>query len=198
MKQTPKPAAAPERKLTNFQQIICDLAGDLIFNGGKQVDAEELLHALASHQWNRQFGTLESWVSGSAQFAEKRQEDWYKLLISGLPAERVEMSHPQPKSFAGHLNLRVQDQVRRSFEDFMSDATPHELMMIRDMLAERNNDVPLLANGEAVEEVPLAAAIDSMLRRYDHTYVRVPDETVKLVRELVATRQQLEKSEDCA
>ena len=46
-----KPAAVPERKMTEFQELACDMFGSFLFEGAMP----DMIRVVAAMQWNREF-----------------------------------------------------------------------------------------------------------------------------------------------
>ncbi len=196
----PKQATRPERKLTDFQEIVCDLFADLIFNGGQAMDVEHVLRGLAQHQYNKMLNDC-----GDGEKAKEHAKavlpSWTWNLASGM-TKRSENSDEQaePKSYLEDLKLTLRDSARRDFDEFMKDATPFEMYLMKDILSERTGMGVALPGVEYIPEVPLASAIDRVLGYTSRSYLRVPEGAVDLVRILIHSGQMVKEGtvNECA
>ena len=107
---THEPAVVPERKLSIFQNTLCELASDLIHNGGQSADVRDFLEALASHHLSREFPDFDN-SKGVARLYEEWRHEFGRLL----PGERVGVTYRKP------ITVSVSDAVRANLRCGVAD-----------------------------------------------------------------------------
>jgi len=212
MKQTPaatrpsKPAAAaPQPKaveLTAIQELAIDIFGDMLLNGARREETELLLNALLMHQWRRDFPDWPSdpdqAIEDAQTWASNRYEDAYRELVASWPKEPAPSKEPSLKTITDRVRFSVRNQVREALDDFLGDALPEELYLMRDILSTRES-THKTAGFDTVQEIYLARAIgEATGGSYWTTYLKAPAKMVQLIRQLVDARKTIEKAEESA
>jgi len=204
---TPKPAEtlqpkpAVEREFTPIQELATDLFGDMLLNGARKEETEYLLTALLMHQWHRDFGDYQrdpaKALEHAHDFARKSYDQTYVNLVAAWPKKPAAINETPAKTVAEKVRHSVRDEVRTQFGDFMGSASPEELYLMRDIFRDRGGD-GCIADGSAVQEIPLARAIEGTIGSWGTTHIKIQEKMVPLIEQLVAARQQIEEAEECA
>jgi hypothetical protein len=177
--RTASPAPVAPQPLTDFQETVCNLAADLILNGGDQVDVSHLLAATIGHSFNLRFPEC-----GWRQDRIKRDSpEWLKMLSRHWPA-KVEREHPLPTTVSEMVRANLRGNLEERFEEFMTAARMHELYLMLEVL-ESFDGLTGGPNDEAAESV-LAEAFMREIES-DQTYVKVPRDRVEAVEEFLET-----------
>ncbi|HUQ90818.1 MAG TPA: hypothetical protein VM120_03985 [Bryobacteraceae bacterium] len=178
--RTPRSEPPP---LNHMQELLCDLAGDLILNGGHREDVDNFITSMTCHYWRRlhpKYPTeLDKREKDLNEHVETRREEWTRSLTRGwLPKAEPSDETPAPKSLIEKLRTRYRSTLRDQFEDFLRYATPEEVRILSEVFSshESNSTGPQFYDPEA----SLANAFMSEIGATS-SYVRVPDEHLKLV-----------------
>ena len=182
--KTEKPAYL--RELTDIQLRACELASDLIMNGGAHDDVSGLLYNLIAHEWRRRFP---DWHDGPAKadklatdHAENFWPKWYAKLAKHWPEATKLPERPEPTTVIEMVRENARRRLENVFfDDFMGDASPEDVYFLREVLENAFNSGWSLPESFAYETT------------MDHTYIKVPYKRVKLVEKYIAL---LEEGED--
>ena len=191
-RKQPAEAEAPVRSpLTPFQEHICDLAGDLILNGGHEDEINSLIYACMGHEWRRRFPDQDParQEHSLARYTNRWISDWYRKLSRHWPEEPGDGPAKEPdtaaeQSVSERIRSTVREDLKDRFEEFLGAANPEELRLLRDvfMSAESSRGGP--------DDVPLAESFSWEIGQHAD-YIRVPGRHEKLVRQYL---ELLEKS----
>lgn len=171
--------ARASRELTELQEQVCDLAGDLIVNGGHEDDVDELLFAVMAHFWRRRFPdyprSQEEREKNAVDFAEKHRASWLKRLARHWPEEPTPRAvEPLPQTVSEMVRANDRGVLKERFEDFMREveglADIHLLSDVLNDWSGGNNQLP--------------EAFAYQIGRSD-TYVKVPQAYLEQVQKLV-------------
>ncbi len=191
-----EPASKPQPEITAMQDLLCDLAGDLIMNGGDRQDSEPFLRALARHQWRLRFPNYpidaEQRDKRTGDDEERSFDEWFRKYTAGLPDNPREVSLPEVrKDRVLTITDRIRDNIRQHLAERMAEflrrASPEDLSLMREVLMFWGcNGGPLQA-GYDVQSIVLADAMENEIQRHetDGTYIRVPEEFVPIIIQMV-------------
>jgi len=164
------------RKLTDFQEIVCNLCADMILNGGEEADVSCLLAAVIGHSIHMRFPGYD---------AQKRIDldlaDWLKRLARYWPA-KSEPKHEQPKTVTEMLRANLRGNLEDRFRDFMARARMQELYLMNDVLGNFESEGCSVDDEDA--ESMLARAFLMELCT-DYSYLKIPDDHVEAVEEFL-------------
>ncbi len=185
----PEPRAKPEtfkRELTDFQLLVCDLAGDIILNGGHQDDVHNLIFAAMGHSYRLRFGMSKG---SPDEYLGNLHQDWIQKISRHWPEERPEPKEEKPKTVSEMVRTHLRDGLRSNFEWFLGSARMHELYLLWAVLQnfEGVTHGPESERAESVLALAFAYEIDS-----DSTYVKVSRDRVKLVEQYVGLLEAAE------
>jgi hypothetical protein len=175
----PKPAVEP--KLTQLQEHIFDVLGDMILHGGHTDDVFNVLWNVSVHHQRVRFP--QSRNECEEQFKErieKRADDqageWQRLLTKSWPDPAIVNEAPAPKNVVQRVRATVSDRLQDRFADFMLDATPEEKRLLVEVFTGRGS----LSMRPDIEnaELELATAFMEEIGASER-YVQVPDEEIK-------------------
>ncbi len=198
---TRQPKPAVERELSPIQEVLCDLTSDVLLNGARREETELLVKALLMHQWHLNFGDYPrdpaKALEAAVTHAQRGHDATYNDLVAAWPKKAVPQDEPVPKTISQAIRCQTRDSVRHGFEDFMGNASPEELILMRNIFQERDS-YHYMADGNPVQEIYLAAAFESATGSWGTTHVKIPSKMVPLIEQLVAARQKIEEEEECA
>jgi hypothetical protein len=172
----PKPAASavPQRELTELQVRFCDLASDLLMNGGTHSDADLMVWALLHHEHLRQFP---DWPADpkerdqeAIKQADKRAPELLQKLQRSWPAAGKAIERPKPNTVTEMAREAMRSRVEAEFREFIGlHADIEGVYFLHEVLTTANSSSGSLHDAFAYE---IAA---------DDTYVKVPRRHVELV-----------------
>ena len=173
--------------LTDFQETVCNLAADLILNGGTEANVSNLLHATPGHSLQLRFQDHDSWRE---DHIERDLPEWQRRISRYWPAKAdpVEPEHELPNTVTGMLRANLRGKLEEKFTEFLAKSRMHELYLMCGVLEnfEQNSGGP--DNDKA--ESALAEAFAYELAS-DDTYVKVPRDRVALVEDFLATMDSI-------
>ncbi len=180
----PKPEVtttqAAEGELTDFQQLVCNLAADLIINGGEEQDLEKFLEGIFGHMMHPQFRGDEWWKD---RYEDEKLPEWKQRLMRYWPeaaSPRTVENAPKTVSDMARENLR--DRLRSRCREFRHKARMHELYLLDSVLDTFEATTGGADNPDA--ESILATAFIYELDS-DHAYVKVQRDHLKMVEQYV-------------
>jgi hypothetical protein len=157
----------------------------MLMNGGTQTDVELLLRSLQQHEHRRflsQFGKRKTGAQieqDVEEFSENHHDTAYRDLAKSWPDAKAPMAEADPgKKVVDLVRCNIRSELRDSFEEFMADLNGVEsAWLLNDILQNVNS------GGEYAD---LAFSFDVAIDRSDETYIRVPWNFRKKVREFIA------------
>ncbi|MGI8745979.1 MAG: hypothetical protein ACR2NN_26045 [Bryobacteraceae bacterium] len=173
-----KPQSVPGRELTETQQTACDLAADLIINGGDEDDVHQLLWGILGHNFRRRFP---GWPSDPAE-RDKKAEDhilalkgrWYAKLAKQWSEPIARRKRPIPNTVGEMARDNARRRLERVFyEDYVGGAPTEDVYLLQEILEDA------YGSGKSLPDA-FAYKIGA-----DHTWVKVPDEHVKRVEQFI-------------
>ncbi|MGI8746556.1 MAG: hypothetical protein ACR2NN_29065 [Bryobacteraceae bacterium] len=168
----------PGLNLTETQQTVCDIAADLIINGGDEDDVHQLLWGILGHNFRRQFP---GWPSDPAE-RDKKAEDhilalkprWYAALAKQWPEPIARRKRPIPNTVAEMARDNARRRLERLFyEDYVGGAPTEDVYLLQEILEDAYGSGMSLPDAFAYE---IGA---------DDTWVKVPREHVKRVEQFI-------------
>jgi len=179
-----KPQVAPEPKLSEFQELVCETVGDLILRGGHEDEINKILDAAIGHYYRRMFPRSkmgdcpQQETDRVNKFIEDRYDDWHRKLAREWPAPAQVKDEPPLKGVVARVYATLRTDLQERLDDFMSEAGADDKYLLRDILMDWEGG-KLPADYED-PEANLATAF--MYRINDaHTYFKVPDKIKDLV-----------------
>jgi hypothetical protein len=174
---SPAPVAPP---LTDFQETVCNLAADLILNGGAEANIANLLRATIGHSLSLQFQEFDAW---HCENIAKVLPDWTKRISRFSPTKSGPAEPGQlPKTVNEMLRANLRGKIEREFAVFLAQARMQELHLMHDVLENFENSAG--GSGNESAESALAEAFIYELDS-DDAYVKVPREHVEAVEEFL-------------
>jgi hypothetical protein len=180
--KAPTPAVKAERKheFTQVQLSIIDAVSDIVVNGGDDEAMDELVHATAYHMQRREY--LKLYEDRPEKLANLDREvndalirhgmlnDWKTdLKIAQRLTKRAPApERPEPSDVAGKIREAVRNDVEERLEDFMADASPEEMHLMREVLMDRESFYR-----PRTDDLPLALGFNLALGEFQHV-VKVP------------------------
>jgi hypothetical protein len=178
--RTASPAPVVPQALTDFQETVCNLAADLILNGGAEADVANLLRATIGHSLNLRFPECGCY---SEDRIKLDLPEWLKMLSRYWPA-KTQRKHPLPTTVSEMVRANLRGNLGEKFDEFMSAARMHELYLMLEVL-DSFDSITGGPDDEAAESV-LAEAFMRQIES-DHTYVKVLSDRVHLVEDFLET-----------
>jgi hypothetical protein len=177
---TPAAINRQPRSLTDFQETVCNLAADLILNGGAEEDVANLLRATIGHSLHLQFPEFDAWI---CERVAKDLPGWTKRISHLWPARSEPVESEQlPNTVTEMLRANLRGRIEEDFATFLAKARMHELHLMHDVLENFENSAGLSDNDSA--ESALAEAFMYELDS-DDTYVKVPRDRVEAVEQFL-------------
>jgi hypothetical protein len=105
---------------------------------------------------------------------------------------------PVPTTITEKVRSSVRSEVRDRFEDFMQKGTAEEVRMMEKLFVDYDSNACIETAARGAQEIVLASCMDRLMSSYSHLRVKVPESMFLLVVQLVAARQKIEESEECA
>src|SRR5260370_5668102 len=184
------PAASKPATLAPIQELLCELAGDLIVRGGNREECENLARVLLRHQFRTGLGVQDESTESAMQawdHSERNLSDWMGKWSKAL--SKTVRSAPESsatgESISDRIRANLRSHVYNLMESFAGGATPEELGFMSDVLVNWE-DKHLLSHGDPVQEVYIADAFITSLGEYDGAsiFVRVPERLLPAVQRL--------------
>jgi hypothetical protein len=180
--RTASPAVAAPRPLTDFQETVCNLAADLILNGGAEANIANLLRATIGHSLSLQFPEFDAW---HCERIAKVLPDWTKRISRFWPTKAEPAGPGQlPNTVTGMLRANLRGKIEEQLATFLAKARMQELHLMHDVLENFENSAG--GSGDESAESALAEAFMYELDS-DDTYVKVPRDRVEAVEEFLET-----------
>lgn len=166
------------RPLTDFQEIVCNLAADLILRGGAAVNVTNLLRATIGHSLHLRYPDFDALTE---QHIAKSLPEWRQRISRHWP-EQKDQQRTAPETITEMLRENLRGNLERLFGEFLARARMHELYLMRDVLGNFESDGGGvdITNGESV----LARAFTDELSS-DHSYVKVPIDHLEAVEDFL-------------
>jgi hypothetical protein len=188
----PAAAHAPAKpELMPIQQLICDEVADMLIHGGHQSDVESLILAALGHMHMRKYLQVDH-KSGQWNDSECR-ESAEKLIIRDAEKWKADLAcawvenlratpRPEPIDVVGRIRERVIDELRALFEGFLTEASPEDHTLMREILTYLDGNV-FRDDGP---RVALAEEFDIQIGRA-WNYLKVPERILEDVRQYIKT-----------
>ena len=175
-----KPKPAVELKLTQLQEHIFDVLGEMVLHGGNGDEIYNVLWNVSAHHHRTQFPQSphecdQQFKDRVERFAEKQAGEWEKRLLKSWP-ESTKAAEPAPKNVVQQIRATVSERLQEGFADFMLTATPEEKRFLATVLDGRYS-LSLRPDMEN-PELELATAFMEEVG-VNERYVQVPDEEIK-------------------
>ena len=157
----PTPAAVPQpEKLPALQNTLCEIASELIFNGGESGPLRDFMYAMAEHKWNVRFENQDNTNLIVRTYEEWRRE-LGRLVPEARPGVKYAKAVPASGSEAVRENLRY--NLAYAMNEFVKSANFEDLHFMKGILDHRDARSP----GDDSYLVPLANACAVELDRAD-------------------------------
>ena len=188
----PTRAAVPGAELTEFQQLVCNLAGDLIINGGRKPDVENLIKATMSHSlhlrlpWHKN----DEWAEESA--IDRDLPDWFQRISRHWPEKSKAAKSELPETVSEMIRANLRGDLRMRFEEFLGDARMHELYLLCNVFLSFESRTRG-ADNDAAESLLAEAFMYEIAS--NNRYVEVQREHVEMVEQYVALLDKAEPRE---
>lgn len=177
-----KPAIAP--LLSDFQENLAMLIGDMIVHGGRQEHVDQLLDVAIRHQQSQQFGKkmgLKTEASDEPHIYRKL-EQWRMALTqswclrwSRIPCEGIKVEKTPVNTFADRVEENIREQLWDAFESFLHRGTALEMWLLHEILVIHENRAPIQPSSENFEQPTLPDVFMSVLND-DSRFIKVPKE----------------------
>lgn len=166
--------------LTPAQQLVADEVADILVHGGHCEDTSDLVDAVLRHQYRRRFGRIATkenvdnfLKTNLPDFLDKLQADW------SHNARAKDGERTPPATALDRIRRKAIGQLRYAFESFVAEATPEEHRILTDIFAWCDSEGP--HDRTAVDDLPLASALEHALHGTKADYVRLPHAFRELV-----------------
>jgi hypothetical protein len=192
--QTPAPDAKPAatREPSELQLLVSNLASELIMNGGRRADVENLIRGLAGHDFYLSFHNNEYADPENREISEGEVDHWFKRLSCEWPKKKREPSDLPLTTVSDQVRANVRGEIRDGIEWFMARGRMHELYLMREVL--RGFEGTTRGADSDMAESVLASEFMYEVGRGGETYVKVPRRFIGLIEEYVAL---LQEGKDC-
>jgi hypothetical protein len=184
----------PPRKLTEFQEHLFNLLGDLALNGGDSDELHRMLYAAMAHDFRRRFArhgdSREETDRHIATYISNREEEWIVDLTCSWPKAK-ERETASPATVTEYLRANVRDALEYRFREFLNEGKPEELRLMDSVLMDWSSSTPAYVGDPDLE---LGNSFERELAR-GVRWVRVPED---LRDKIVTFVQLLTEREDAA
>lgn len=189
-----KPAASKPPTLAPIQELLCELAGDLIVRGGNREESENLARVLLRHQFRTSMpgeDALDDSTESSMrawEYSEKWLPDWLAKWYTVL----AKTAAPDPagptarESVSERIRANFRSQLSGLMEEFVTEASPEELGFMIEVFEEWDSAHLVFSHGDAVQEIYIAEACSRALGEHekDSIFVKVPERLMPAVQRL--------------
>ncbi|HEY3840199.1 MAG TPA: hypothetical protein VGL72_26685 [Bryobacteraceae bacterium] len=201
--KAPAPAvrAARKREFTQIQLSIIDAVSDIVVNGVDDEAMEGLVHATAYHTQRREY--LKLYEGRPEKLANLDQDvrealvrhgmlnEWKTdLKIAQRLAKRAPApERPEPSDVAGKIREAVRNDVQERLDDFMADASPEEMCLMREVLQDRES-----FHRYRTDDLALALGFNLAMGEFQYV-VKVPRRMLKKVENYMEALRAVEGQE---